>query len=33
VWIVSGIALVLFVLGVIFKDKIIGLIIKLRRRE
>jgi uncharacterized membrane protein YdjX (TVP38/TMEM64 family) len=31
VWIVSGIALVLFVLGVLFKDRIIGLIAKLRR--
>ena len=30
VWIVSGIALVLFVLGVIFKDKIIGLVTRLR---
>jgi type VI protein secretion system component VasF len=33
VWIVSGIALVLFVLGMIFKDKIIGLITKLRHRR
>jgi len=30
VWIVSGVALVLFVLGVIFKDKIIGLVTRLR---
>jgi len=33
VWIVSGIALVLFVLGVIFKDKIISFVTKLRHHR